>query len=223
MKKIVVVDDEEDIIEIFLYNFKKEGFQVYIVGNGIDGVNLCKNILLDLVLLDVMMFGMDGVEVCEILCSNFFILNILICFFIVCLEDYLQIVGFDVGVDDYIVKLIKMCVFISCVKVLFCCQEIIVLKEKVEIDLVIDCDKYIVYKSGQFVYFLKKEFELLVLLVLCFGIVFEWDIILEKVWGIDIVVGDCIIDVYVCKLWEKIGDEYIQMVKGIGYKFKFEN
>lgn len=223
MKKIVVVDDEEDITEILSYNLKKEGFQVYTASNGSEGVNLCKNILPDLVLLDVMMPGMDGVEVCETLRNNPSTANTLICFLTARSEDYSQIAGLDAGADDYIAKPIKMRVLVSRVKALLRRQETVVPKEKPESDLVIDRDKYTVYKSGEPVHLPKKEFELLALLASRPGIVFERDTILEKVWGTDIIVGDRTIDVHVRKLREKIGDEYIQTVKGIGYKFRPED
>lgn len=223
MKKIVVVDDEEDITEILSYNLKKEGFQVFTASNGSEGVNLCKNILPDLVLLDVMMPGMDGVEVCETLRNNPSTANTLICFLTARSEDYSQIAGLDAGADDYIAKPIKMRVLVSRVKALLRRQESAQPKEKPESDLVIDREKYTVYKNGDPVHLPKKEFELLALLASRPGIVFERDTILEKVWGTDIVVGDRTIDVHVRKLREKIGDNYIRTVKGIGYKFEGED
>jgi two-component system, OmpR family, alkaline phosphatase synthesis response regulator PhoP len=220
MDKIVIIDDEDDIREILSYNLIKEGFQVHQAENGNIGIEICKNIKPDLVILDVMMPGMDGVEVCEALRKLPGLENILICFLTARNEDYSQIAGLDAGADDYISKPIKPRVLISRINALLRRKEITSMKNIDTKELVINREKYTVFKEGKAIHLPKKEFELLALLASRPEIVFERDIILEKVWGTDIVVGDRTIDVHIRKLREKIGDEHIQTVKGIGYKFK---
>lgn len=220
MDKIVVIDDEEDIREILLYNLVKEGFEVYCAANGPEGIAICREQLPDLIILDVMMPAMDGIEVCETLRATPGLEQVLICFLTARNEDYSQIAGLDAGADDYISKPIKPRLLISRIKALLRRKEPVNAKPAVTTDLVIDRDKYLIYKEGNAVHLPKKEFELLALLASRPDVVFERDYILEKVWGTDIVVGDRTIDVHVRKLREKIGDNYIQTVKGIGYKFK---
>lgn len=220
MDKIVIVDDEEDIRNILEYNLSKEGFQVFAAANGPEGIQLCNEHQPALVILDVMMPGMDGVEVCEQLRKIPGLENMLICFLTARNEDYSQIAGLDAGADDYISKPIKPRVLISRVNALMRRKESAAPKQDPGQELVIDRDKYLIYKSGQAIHLPKKEFELLALLASRPDVVFERDYILEKVWGTDIVVGDRTIDVHIRKLREKIGDNYIQTVKGIGYKFK---
>jgi two-component system alkaline phosphatase synthesis response regulator PhoP len=167
-----------------------------------------------------MMPGMDGVEVCEALRSTPGLEQVLICFLTARNEDYSQIAGLDAGADDYISKPIKPRVLISRINALLRRKDSVVAKGIPQADLVINREKYTVYKNGAPVHLPKKEFELLALLASRPEIVFERDTILEKVWGTDIIVGDRTIDVHIRKLREKIGDEYIQTVKGIGYKFR---
>jgi two-component system, OmpR family, alkaline phosphatase synthesis response regulator PhoP len=219
MDKIVIIDDEEDIRDIISYNLTKEGFKVFSAENGLSGLDLCRQIHPDLVLLDVMMPGMDGVEVCDNLRSTPGLEQVLICFLTARNEDYSQIAGLDAGADDYISKPIKPRVLISRINALLRRKEAPQPKAGSASDLVIDREKYTVFKSGQPVHLPKKEFELLALLASRPDIVFERDVILEKVWGTEIVVGDRTIDVHIRKLREKIGDHYIKTVKGIGYKF----
>ncbi len=220
MDKIVIIDDESDIRDILSYNLIKEGFKVHQAENGKEGIELCKSIKPDLVILDVMMPGMDGVEVCENLRKTPGLENVLICFLTARNEDYSQIAGLDAGADDYISKPIKPRVFVSRIHALIRRKEQ-ASKQNIETtDLVINREKYTVYKKGIAIHLPKKEFELLALLASRPEIVFERDVILEKVWGTDIVVGDRTIDVHIRKLREKIGDDHIQTVKGIGYKFK---
>jgi len=222
MDKIVIVDDEEDIREILEYNLSKEGFEVFSAPNGLEGIRISKEEKPALVILDVMMPGMDGVEVCETLRKTPGLEHVLICFLTARNEDYSQIAGLDAGADDYISKPIKPRVLVSRVHALLRRKEASSPKQQPEKDLVIDREKYLIYKSGEAVHLPKKEFELLALLASRPDVVFERDYILEKVWGTDIVVGDRTIDVHIRKLREKIGDNYIQTVKGIGYKFKPE-
>jgi two-component system alkaline phosphatase synthesis response regulator PhoP len=167
-----------------------------------------------------MMPGMDGVEVCEALRKLPGLENILICFLTARNEDYSQIAGLDAGADDYISKPIKPRVLVSRINALLRRKELTSMKNIDTKELVINREKYTVFKDGKAIHLPKKEFELLALLASRPEIVFERDVILEKVWGTDIVVGDRTIDVHIRKLREKIGDEHIQTVKGIGYKFK---
>jgi two-component system, OmpR family, alkaline phosphatase synthesis response regulator PhoP len=220
MDKIVIIDDEEDIRDILEYNLTREGFQVFPAANGPEGIRICNEQKPALVILDVMMPGMDGVEVCENLRKTPGMENMLICFLTARSEDYSQIAGLDAGADDYISKPIKPRVLISRVNALLRRKEAVSQKQAPGQELVIDRDKYLIYKSGEPIHLPKKEFELLALLASRPDVVFERDYILEKVWGTDIVVGDRTIDVHIRKLREKIGDSYIQTVKGIGYKFK---
>ena len=220
MHTIVIIDDEDDIRDILSYNLVKEGFRVFTAENGTKGIEGCKSESPDLIILDVMMPGMDGVEVCEALRSTPGLEQVLICFLTARNEDYSQIAGLDAGADDYISKPIKPRVLISRINAHLRRKESVVAKGAPQADLVINREKYTVYKNGEPVHLPKKEFELLALLASRPEIVFERDTILEKVWGTDIIVGDRTIDVHIRKLREKIGDEYIQTVKGIGYKFK---
>lgn len=220
MDKIVIIDDEEDIRDILSYNLIKEGFAVFSAPNGLEGIKICKDELPSLVLLDVMMPGMDGVEVCEALRKTPGLEHVLICFLTARSEDYSQIAGLDAGADDYISKPIKPRVLISRINALMRRKETTAVKPAIGNELIIDREKYLIYKDGNAIHLPKKEFELLALLASRPDVVFERDYILEKVWGTDIVVGDRTIDVHVRKLREKIGDNHIQTVKGIGYKFK---
>lgn len=221
MDKIVIIDDEEDIRDILDYNLSKEGFNVFLASTGSEGIQICKEEKPALVILDVMMPGMDGVEVCETLRKTPGLENVLICFLTARNEDYSQIAGLDAGADDYISKPIKPRVLVSRINALMRRKEAAASpKTTGGPELVIDREKYLIYKSGESIHLPKKEFELLALLASRPDVVFERDYILEKVWGTDIVVGDRTIDVHIRKLREKIGDSYIQTVKGIGYKFK---
>jgi len=219
MDKIVIIDDEDDIRDILSYNLSKEGFKVFSAPNGQEGLAICREEKPDLVILDVMMPGMDGVEVCEVLRKTPGMEQVLICFLTARNEDYSQIAGLDAGADDYISKPIKPRVLISRINALLRRKESGTVKPLLGEDLVINREKYTVFKSGVAVHLPKKEFELLALLASRPDIVFERDVILEKVWGTEIVVGDRTIDVHIRKLREKIGDNYIKTVKGIGYKF----
>ena len=224
MSSILIVDDEIDILEILKYNLVKEGFSVEVATNGLDGIEIAKTFKPDLIILDVMMPQMDGIEVCEALRKLPGFESTLICFLTARGEDYSQIAGLDAGADDYISKPVKPRVLISRINAILRRKFSPALAEDEIIqDLVINREKYLVYKNGEPLHLPKKEFELLALLASRPDIVFERDQILEKVWGSDIVVGDRTIDVHVRKLREKIGDNYIKTVKGIGYKFESSN
>ncbi|MDX2360000.1 MAG: response regulator transcription factor [Crocinitomicaceae bacterium] len=221
MESILIIDDEDDIREILGYNLKKEGYLVHTASNGLEGLKSAERNLPDLILLDVMMPEMDGIEVCEQLRSNNLTANIRVCFLTARSEDYSQIAGFDAGADDYVTKPIKPKVLISRIKA--------ILRRSSGSDnsettsdvqsLVIDRERYLVILEGQEVQFPRKEFELLSLLASKPEKVFDRDHILEKVWGSGVVVGDRTIDVHIRKLREKIGNERIQTVKGVGYKY----
>jgi len=204
MSRILIIDDEQDILDILEYNLVKEGFEVQTSLNGTRGIELAKKYIPDLVILDVMMPEMDGIEVCETLRKIPELENLRICFLTARGEDYSQIAGLDAGADDYITKPIKPRVLVSRIKALT--------RRNTSPNEIL--------KDGVTYHLPKKEFELLSLLASRPDIVFEREVILEKVWGTDIVVGDRTIDVHIRKLREKIGDHHIKTVKGIGYKFE---
>jgi two-component system alkaline phosphatase synthesis response regulator PhoP len=220
-KKILLVDDELDIIELIKYNLEKEGYEIHTATNGKEAINIAKKVKPDLILLDVMMPEMDGIETCTIIRENEQLQHTLIAFLTARGEDYSQIAGFDSGADDYITKPIKPKVLVSRVKALL--RRITThtenLNETLE-GISIDREKYLVVKDGKELNLPKKEFELLALLLSKPGKVFTRETILNDVWGQDIVVGDRTIDVHIRKLREKIGEELIKTVKGVGYKFE---
>jgi two-component system alkaline phosphatase synthesis response regulator PhoP len=219
MAKILIIDDEEDIRELLSYNLKKEGFIVESAEDGEAGLAILSNFKPQLVLLDVMMPGMDGIEVCEAIRTKEGFQHTLVCFLTARNEDYSQIAGLEAGADDYVSKPIRPKVLISRIKAL--------LRRKGNVDisaenignLVINRDRYLVEKDGKEIHLPRKEFELLALLASKPNYVFERDFILDTVWGTDIVVGDRTIDVHIRKLREKIGNDSIKTVKGIGYRY----
>jgi len=219
MVTILVIDDEEDIRELLSYNLKKEGYSVYMAENGEKGLALMKEHKPDLILLDVMMPGMDGIEVCDAIRNTPGFQKTLICFLTARNEDYSQIAGLDAGADDYVAKPVKPKVLISRINALLRRKGMLAAEPSVSKELVINREKYIVEKNGVVIHLPRKEFELLSLLASRPNNVFERDVILDKVWGTDIVVGDRTIDVHIRKLREKIGDNFIKTIKGIGYKF----
>jgi two-component system alkaline phosphatase synthesis response regulator PhoP len=223
MATILIVDDEDDIRQILAYNLIKEGFTVLEASRGVEALSLCETHKPDLILLDVMMPGMDGIEVCEAIKSNPANNSIIICFLTARSEDYSQIAGLDVGGDDYVNKPVKPKVLISRVHALLRRREDSNLKKVELTDFTINREKYIIEKDGKELRLPRKEFELLALLASKPDYVFKRESILEKVWGTDIVVGDRTIDVHIRKLREKLGGQYIQTVKGIGYKFTWNN
>lgn len=219
--KILLVDDEPDILEFISYNLKKEGFDVYVANNGREAIDKAKQIKPDLILIDVMMPEMDGMETCVELRAIDSLKNTFITFLTARGEDYSQIAGFDAGADDYIIKPIKPRVLVSRIKAMLRrsgTQEEVRPNEIA--GLRIDRERYIVVKDNQEMTFPKKEFELLSLLISSPGKVFNREKILTSVWGEDVVVGDRTIDVHIRKLREKIGEGYIKTIKGVGYKFE---
>ena len=220
-EKILLVDDEPDILEFISYNLTKEGYDVSTSNNGKEAIEIAKKINPDLIILDVMMPEMDGIETCHEIRNINQLKNTLIAFLSARGEDYSQVAGFDAGADDYITKPIKPRLLVSRVKAIL--RRKSGLEETVsdnDLDIVIDREKYLVYKDGQEFSFPKKEFELLSLLTSKPGKVFTREVILESVWGGEVVVGDRTIDVHIRKLREKLGDNYIKTIKGVGYKFE---
>lgn len=221
MESVLIIDDEDDIREILKYNLMKEGFRVFLASNGNEGIQMATDLKPDLIILDVMMPGMDGIEVCENLRTHPATSNSRICFLTARNEDYSQIAGFEAGADDYVSKPIKPKVLISRIKAILrrASDTSEVFSDEENQDLVIDRDKYLVTIKGEEIHLPRKEFELLALLAGKPEKVFERETILHTVWGKDIVVGDRTIDVHVRKLREKIGEDYIKTIKGVGYKF----
>lgn len=224
--KILLVDDEPDILDFLRYNLVKEGYQVFTAGDGVEGLKLAEQTRPHLVILDIMMPRMDGVEVCRQIRNKPEMGNPLIVFLTARDEDYSQIAALEVGGDDYITKPIRPRVFISRVKALlrrFERKEEGVTEESIlEVaDLIIDKERITVTRQGQEIELAKKEFELLSLLAAKPGKVFTREEIFLKVWGTDVIVGNRTIDVHIRKLREKIGESYIKTIKGIGYKFEF--
>jgi len=223
--KILIVDDEPDILEFLEYNLKKEGYQVVTAPNGEEGIKKAELDTPDLIVLDIMMPKMDGVEVCRNLRSKPEFDKTIIAFLTAREEDYSQIAALDVGGDDYITKPIRPRVFVSRIKALLRRSErneVINEENVVHVgDLIIDKERVSVRRGKEVIELAKKEFELLYLLVSKPGKVFSREEIFNKVWGTDVIVGNRTIDVHIRKLREKIGDNYIKTIKGIGYKFEF--
>lgn len=220
---ILLVDDEPDILEFIGYNLRKEGFQVYTANNGKQAITMAEEIHPHLILLDVMMPEMDGIETCEELRKHTTLSNTLIAFLTARGEDYSQIAGFDAGGDDYITKPIKPKVLISRVKALLKRVDFGISKDtegaESPVGIQIDRERFVVVNNGEEITLPKKEFELLALLYSRPQKVFTRDEIFSSVWGDNIIVGDRTIDVHIRKLREKIGENYIKTVKGVGYKF----
>jgi two-component system, OmpR family, alkaline phosphatase synthesis response regulator PhoP len=219
---ILLVDDDPDIREFVTFNLAKEGYNVVTAKDGAEGVEAVKKHRPDLVLLDVMMPGMDGIEACEAIRTNPDIASTLIAFLSARGEDYSQVAGFDAGADDYITKPIRPKVLVSRVKALLRRN----VKESEPVgniergDLLINLEKYQVFRDGNVVEMPRKEFELLHLLASKPGKVFSRDSIMDRVWGSEVVVGGRTIDVHIRKIREKIGDERIKTIQSVGYTFE---
>jgi two-component system, OmpR family, alkaline phosphatase synthesis response regulator PhoP len=222
--KILLVDDEPDILEFLSYNLKKEGYNVFTAVNGKEGLVVAKAEIPNLIILDVMMPDMDGIETCREIRELPGLKNVMIAFLTARNEDYSQIAGFDVGADDYINKPIKPRVLISRIKALLRRSGTTENTSTDKVDMggiKIDRERYLITQNGVEINLPKKEFELLDLLASKPGKVFTREVILDKVWGGDVVVGDRTIDVHIRKLREKLGEDFIRTVKGIGYTFEF--
>jgi len=221
---ILLVDDEPDILDFLSYNLKKEGHTVYTADNGAEGLAIAKEKKPHLIVLDIMMPEMDGVEACRQLKEIPELKNTIITFLTARNEEYTQVTGFEVGADDFITKPIKPRVFLSRVKALLrrYKNDTPVVASVVDLGAIkIDTEQHRVYKNSDVIDLPRKEFALLLLLSSKPGKVFKREVILDTVWGDDVVVGDRTIDVHIRKLREKLGEEYIKTVKGIGYKFEF--
>ncbi len=219
--RILLVDDEPDILEMIGYNLSSEGYRIFTAENGVEAISKAKKHKPHLIILDVMMPKMDGIEACEKLRSIPELSETVITFLTARGEDYSQVAGFEAGADDYITKPIKPKILVSKVKAL-----LRRFKENTEEEstmkignLTINREEYKILKGKQEIILPKKEFELLSLLASKPGKVFKREDILDRVWGNEVVVGGRTIDVHIRKLREKIGDERFKTVKGVGYKF----
>jgi len=224
--KILLVDDEPDILEIVEYNLKNEGYKVYTASSGIEGVSLAKEVKPDLILLDVMMPEMDGIEACDQIRKIPSLEHTIIAFLTARGEDYSQVAGFEAGADDYITKPVKPKVLISRLKALLRRRPTAGQKvpERMKLgDLTIDPERYHIELAGNVLDLPRKEFELLSLLASKPGRVFLREEIMDRIWGTSVIVGGRTIDVHIRKLREKIGDDRIKTVKGVGYKFEAQD
>lgn len=220
--KILIADDEEDILQFLSYNLKKEGYEVITATNGAEAISIAEKEKPDLIVLDIMMPVMDGMEACKELRQLPETKDKLIVFLTARNEDYSQIAGFENGADDYITKPIKPKLFLSRIKALLRRTQISGEGNVITVgNITIDKEKHIVIKGEQPIEMPKKEFMLLELLASKPGKVFSREYILEKVWGDDVIVGERTIDVHIRKIREKIGEDYIKTVKGIGYKLEY--
>ena len=219
--KILLVDDEPDILEIVGYNLKSEGYVVKTASNGLEAIETGKTFKPHLIILDVMMPEMDGIEACERLRKLPELNHSIITFLTARGEDYSQVAGFDAGADDYITKPVKPKVLVSKVKALLRrLSSGAADNNQIELDgLIIDRDEYKVICNGNEMVLPRKEFELLSLLATKPGKVYKREEILDEVWGNEVVVGGRTIDVHIRKLREKIGDDKFKTIKGVGYKF----
>lgn len=220
--KILLVDDEEDILDILQYNLRKEGYQTVTASNGKKAISKALKEKPDMVILDVMMPDMDGIETCQQLRDIPALQDTLIVFLSARGEDYSQIAGYEAGADDYITKPIRPKVLLSKVKALMKRQGSRSESPNViEVNGIgVDRDKYVMLKEGEEFSLPKKEFELLSLLMSVPGKVFTREVILNSIWGDEVVVGDRTIDVHIRKIREKVGEKLITTVKGVGYKFE---
>ena len=219
--KILLVDDEPDILEIVGYNLSSEGYQISTAANGLEAISKAKKVKPHLIIMDVMMPEMDGIEACENIRKDSSLANTIITFLTARGEDYSQVAGFDAGADDYITKPIKPKVLVSKVKALL--RRLKDEDENAQIvtvgNIVINREEYKIEKEGVEIILPRKEFELLSLLASRPGKVFKREEILDKVWGNEVIVGGRTIDVHIRKLREKIGENHFKTVKGVGYKY----
>ena len=219
MKKILIVDDEKDILEFLSYNLKKEGFSIYTASDGLEGLEKTKKIKPDLIIVDLMMPKMNGIEMCENIRNDKKLGNVIILFLTARSEDYTQIAALDSGADDFLKKPIKPKLLISKVKSImrrFSLNKN--LKNYIHKDVELDIEKYSVKIKGDNIKLARKEFDLLKLLINQPGKVYTREEILNDVWGNDIHVVDRTIDVHINRLRDKLGQKFIETIKGIGYK-----
>jgi two-component system alkaline phosphatase synthesis response regulator PhoP len=222
-QKILIVDDEPDILELIAYNLNKEGYLFITASNGLEAIQMAKKHLPDLILLDIMMPKLDGIETCRQLRAMPEFKNTYMVFLTARSEEYSEISGFNVGADDYIAKPIKPRALISRINAILRRNTVadIAVSLKLEIgDLVINREAYLVFQNGNKITLAKKEFELLYLLASKPGKVFTREGILNSIWEESVVVTNRTIDVHIRKIREKLGDHYVTTVKGVGYKFE---
>ena len=220
--KILCVDDEPDILEILKYNLSNVGYDIYLANDGLSAIKKAKEIIPNLIIMDVMMPKMDGIEACENLRENEKFNDTIIMFLTARGEDFSHVAAYEAGADDYVTKPVKPKILVSKVKGLL--RRFKKINDNdintIELnDIIIDKEKYKVYISGNTLNLPRKEFELLYLLASKPDKVFKREKIMENVWGGEVVVGDRTIDVHIRKLREKLGDKYIKTIKGVGYKF----
>ena len=224
--RVLIVDDEADILEFIRYNLKKEGYEVYTASDGLEALKVAAEVSPHLVLLDVMMPNMDGMETCRQLRKMPQTEDAVIAFLTARAEDYSQVAGFDAGADDYIAKPVRPNVLVSRIRALLkrvdsgAAAALETQSEPDNRSLIIDRERYVVVKNGEEIVLPRKMFELLALLYSKPQKVFLRDEIFTVVWGDDVVVGERTIDVHIRKLREKIGADYIVTVKGVGYKYQ---
>jgi two-component system, OmpR family, alkaline phosphatase synthesis response regulator PhoP len=222
IKKVLIADDEPDILEILSFNLKAEGYEVVTAKNGDEAIDKAKQHKPDLIILDVMMPGKNGMEVCNILRSQPDFLATLIIFLTAMSDEGSEIKGLETGADDYITKPISPKVLISKVNALF--RRINKDEPKMITvgEFEIDREKYIVHFRSEEIILARKEFELVALLASKPGKVFLRNEILQKIWGTEVIVGDRTIDVHIRKIRQKLGEDCISTVKGVGYKFEIQ-
>jgi len=221
LKKILIADDEPDILEILQFNLEAEGYEVSTAKNGVQAIEKAKAIIPDLIILDIMMPGKNGIEVCHYLRTLPAFKNTLIIFLTAMSDDSTEVKGLESGADDYLTKPIRPKVLISKVNALF--RRLMTEKENGDInlgDLKIDREKYAIIYKGEEITLARKEFELLALLASKPGKVFLRNEILSKIWGTEVIVGDRTIDVHIRKIRQKLELDCITTVKGVGYKFE---
>ena len=223
---ILCVDDEPDILEILKYNLSNEGYNILTANDGLSAISKAKEIIPNLIIMDIMMPNIDGIEACEKLRADQKFNDTIIMFLTARGEDYSHVAAYEAGADDYVTKPVKPKVLVSKVKGLLRRLKKVIDNDINEIEfenIKIDREKYKVYISDKILNLPRKEFELLYLLASKPDKVFKRDKIMEMVWGGEVIVGDRTIDVHIRKLREKIGDKYFKTVKGVGYKFVIES
>ncbi|MBR4995511.1 MAG: response regulator transcription factor [Alistipes sp.] len=215
--RILLIDDEDDILEFVKYNLERDGYEVFTASNGAEGIELALKVKPHLILLDMMMPVLDGIETCRAIRNSPALKSVMVVFLSAVGSEETQLQGYDAGADDYINKPIKMTILRSRVQAIL---KRITLPEENNDDITIDAEHYKVFKGGETLILPRKEFQLLTLLYSNPGKLFTRDEIYQSVWGNKVVVGDRTIDVHIRKLRQKIGDNHIVTVKGIGYKYE---
>lgn len=216
--RILLIDDEADILEFVKYNLSRDGYEVYTAANGAEGLQVALNVKPHLILLDMMMPVLDGIETCKAIRRSPVLKNVMVVYLSAVGTEETQLQGYDAGADDYINKPIKMNILRSRVQAIL--KRIPTIEEPVDNKLEIDVEHYLVKKGGQTIILPRKEFSLLQLLHSEPGKLFTREEIYTKVWGSNVIVGDRTIDVHIRKLRQKIGEEHIVTVKGVGYKYE---